>query len=188
MAATVFSGLFAYGTVSLGRLYSWITGTDTPTPFYTDPDLATPFDNPIELDVDGAPGGPIYMDPTYALKIELRDADDVNVWGPFDPIVAPAPGEPPAPACEAPQITTQPQDATVALGDNLVVAVVATGTAPLAYQWYLGATGDTSNPIAGATAATYTAITPGADTYTGWCRIANACGSVDTLTVTVVVS
>ena len=51
----------------------------------------------------------------------------------------------------APAITTQPANETVAVGASATFVVVATGTAPLSYQWYLGSTA-----IAGATAASYT--------------------------------
>ncbi len=50
-----------------------------------------------------------------------------------------------------PVITTQPADETVNTGQTARFTVVATGTAPLAYQWQKNGT-----PIAGATAASYT--------------------------------
>lgn len=39
----------------------------------------------------------------------------------------------------SPAITVQPQDAVVALGDTFTLAVGASGSAPLSYQWYFGA-------------------------------------------------
>ncbi len=51
----------------------------------------------------------------------------------------------------APTITTQPAAATATEGDTATFAVVASGTAPLAYQWQRNGTA-----IAGATAASYT--------------------------------
>ena len=54
------------------------------------------------------------------------------------------------PAPVAPSITTQPLTQTVTAGQNVTFTVVATGTAPLAYQWYLGAAA-----ISGATSASY---------------------------------
>lgn len=50
----------------------------------------------------------------------------------------------------APAITTQPQAKNIASGDDLVLTVVATGTAPLTYQWKKGGVS-----IAGATGTTY---------------------------------
>lgn len=51
----------------------------------------------------------------------------------------------------APQIGAQPQDVTVGAGGNATFSVVASGTAPLSYQWRRNGV-----PIAGATAASYT--------------------------------
>lgn len=52
---------------------------------------------------------------------------------------------------QAPAITTQPANQTVVVGQTATFTVVATGTAPLSYQWQNGTTN-----IAGATSATYT--------------------------------
>ncbi len=51
----------------------------------------------------------------------------------------------------APSITTPPAAQTVNVGSNATFSVVATGTAPLAYQWQKGTT-----DIPGATSASYT--------------------------------
>jgi pectate lyase len=48
-----------------------------------------------------------------------------------------------------PAITTQPGSLSVAVGANATFSVVATGTAPLSYQWFKGVA-----PIAGATSPT----------------------------------
>ena len=50
-----------------------------------------------------------------------------------------------------PQITTQPANQTVSVGQTATFSVVATGTAPLQYQWRKNGTA-----IAGATASSYT--------------------------------
>ena len=50
-----------------------------------------------------------------------------------------------------PSITTQPANQTVTVGQTATFSVVATGTAPLTYQWQKGTTA-----ISGATAASYT--------------------------------
>jgi len=57
----------------------------------------------------------------------------------------------------APTITTQPANQTVAAGQTATFSVVATGTAPLSYQWRKNSTN-----ISGATPASYT--TPGTTT------------------------
>jgi hypothetical protein len=51
----------------------------------------------------------------------------------------------------APSITTQPTNQTVTVGQTATFAVVATGTAPLSYQWQKNGTA-----ISGATSASYT--------------------------------
>jgi hypothetical protein len=55
------------------------------------------------------------------------------------------------PAPTAPSISTQPANQTVTVGQTAAFSVVATGTAPLAYQWQKNNTN-----IGGATAASYT--------------------------------
>jgi len=54
-------------------------------------------------------------------------------------------------APKAPSITTQPANQTVAAGQTATFSVVATGTAPLSYQWRKN-----SSNIGGATVASYT--------------------------------
>jgi hypothetical protein len=53
-------------------------------------------------------------------------------------------------AAVAPAIVTQPASQTVAVGQSVTFSVVATGTAPLTYQWFKNGTA-----IAGATALSY---------------------------------
>lgn len=65
-------------------------------------------------------------------------------------------GEPPV--AVAPAITTQPQAQTVSAGANVSFSVVATGTAPLAYQWQRDGTA-----VAGATAATLAFVASAGD-------------------------
>jgi regulation of enolase protein 1 (concanavalin A-like superfamily) len=54
------------------------------------------------------------------------------------------------PAPVGPTIVTPPQSIVATVGDNVSLSVTATGTAPLAYQWRKGGTGD----IPGATTST----------------------------------
>ena len=56
-----------------------------------------------------------------------------------------------SPPANAPAITSQPTNQTVALGGSAVFAVTATGTPPLFYQWFFNQT----NRIPGATNASY---------------------------------
>ncbi len=60
----------------------------------------------------------------------------------------------------------------------------ASGTTPLSYQWYRGSTGDTSNPISGATSSSYT--TPKLiQTTSYWVAVTNSCGSANSNTATI---
>lgn len=171
-----------------GKLYFFQTGTDTPVAVFQDADLSVEWSVPLVLDAAGRVPGSIYPPVSPALDIRLDDADDVPVVGPLGPIIAVAPAEEPAPPCTPVAIVTQPVNQSVSTGDSATVSVVATGTSPITYQWYLGSSGDTSNPILGAVGSSYTTVALAAGTYTGWVRTANGCGSADSLTVTIVAS
>ena len=85
-----------------------------------------------------------------------------------------------------PVITTQPASQTIASGQTATLSVVATGTAPLTYQWYVGTSGTTTTPIAGATASSYT--TPALTSTTSyWVRVSNASGTADSATATITI-
>jgi len=87
-------------------------------------------------------------------------------------------------AGDPPTITTQPQSQTIASAQTAALSVVATGTAPLSYQCYVGTSGSTSNPITEATASSYT--TPMLTSTTSyWVRVANAFGSANSNTAIV---
>ena len=88
-------------------------------------------------------------------------------------------------SCAPAAITAQPQAASIAAGDSATLSVSVTGSEPLTFQWYSGASGDTSNPIADATAASIT-VTPAATT-SYWVAIANACGNANSEAATVTV-
>lgn len=93
----------------------------------------------------------------------------------------------PAPVAAAPTITTQPQDTTVSVGSSATLSVIASGTEPLTYQWYAGTSGDTGNPINGATTSSYT-TPPLAATISFWVRVSGPGGHVDSATATVTVT
>lgn len=89
-----------------------------------------------------------------------------------------------APQCAAPSITTQPASQTVRENQDATLRVVASGTAPLRYQWYHGSAPDTSSPW-----VTTASVTFGIGaTANFWVRVTNDCGSVDSNTVTVTVT
>ncbi|MCX6929071.1 MAG: immunoglobulin domain-containing protein, partial [Verrucomicrobia bacterium] len=88
----------------------------------------------------------------------------------------------------APTITTQPASQTVTVGANVTFTVVATGTAPLSYQWMKG-----GGNISGATSATLTlssVTTASAGSYTVLVNnsIGSATSAAATLTVNPVVT
>ena len=76
---------------------------------------------------------------------------------------------------ESPQITAQPQSATVTAGQTATFSVTATGSAPLSYQWLMN-----SAPISGATSASYTtpATTTGDSGESFTVTVSNSAGSV----------
>jgi len=89
--------------------------------------------------------------------------------------------------CAAPAITSiGATPASVIAGQPTAVAVVATGTG-ITYQWFKGGSGDTTNPITGATGPSVT-DTPLATTQY-WVRVSSPCGAaaVDSVAVTVTV-
>lgn len=88
--------------------------------------------------------------------------------------------------CVPPAITTQPTNVDVEIGQGATLAVSVSGDSPFTYQWYMGESGDPSNPIAGATAASHAIgpfSAPGIHKF--WVKINNACGEVGSATITV---
>lgn len=76
------------------------------------------------------------------------------------------------PACVPPKIVSAPQ--TVNVGTTSVTfSVTASGDAPLSFQWYAGASGNTSAPITGANTSSLTVKPPVTSAY--WVRITNGC-------------
>ena len=87
--------------------------------------------------------------------------------------------------CAAPSITSQPQGESIPSGHTATLSVTATGNGPLSFQWYHGASGNTSLPV-GANASSFT--TPALTSTTSyWVRVSNSCGSANSATATIVV-
>lgn len=85
--------------------------------------------------------------------------------------------------CTMPAITKSPDSQTVPYDAKASLRVVANGTAPLSYQWYEGAKGDTSKPV-GSNGSSF--LSPGIVTPTSfWVRVTNACGSIDSKAATI---
>ena len=82
-----------------------------------------------------------------------------------------------------PVITSAPSSLTVKKGKRKLLSVVASGKT-LSYQWYKGASGVTTRPIANATSASYK--TPALKVTTKyWVKVQNPAGSVKSGTITV---
>jgi Subtilase family/Ig-like domain CHU_C associated len=84
----------------------------------------------------------------------------------------------------APAITQQPASQTVNPGQPATLSVTATQA--VSYQWYIGASGVTTNPIAGATSSTLVVAPTTTTSY--WVRVSNGCGQTNSVTATVTVN
>ncbi len=80
-------------------------------------------------------------------------------------------------------ISTQPSSFEIVAGNGTVVSVTATGTNP-SYQWYLGNSGDESNPILNATTNSYNTPALSAETRY-WVKVTNSSNSLNSNTATV---
>ncbi len=96
-------------------------------------------------------------------------------------------GTQPAPVSSAvaPQISAQPQSATVNSGQTATFSVTATGTAPLSYQWMKNSTA-----ISGATSASYTTpATASSDNGASFTvTVSNSAGSITSNAATLTVN
>ncbi|MDQ3281904.1 MAG: hypothetical protein M3Q69_10890 [Acidobacteriota bacterium] len=144
--------------------YQWYTGTSGST--------ATP--------VSGATSASLTVSPTATTSYWVRVS---NGCGTANSSTATVTVD--AATCAAPTITAQPQSSTIPSGSYATVAVTATGTG-LTYQWYVGASGNTSQPISGISGPSFQ-VSPGATT-SYWVRVSNACGSVNSASATVTVT
>lgn len=84
----------------------------------------------------------------------------------------------------APAVTAHPVSALINTGQSATLSVTATGDG-LSYQWYQGASGTVSNPVAGANSSTFAAAPAATTSY--WARVSNACGSANSNGATVTV-
>ena len=85
-----------------------------------------------------------------------------------------------------PQVTREPANQIIRPGQSANLRVVASGAAPLAYQWYRGVSGTTTQPIVGATAQDFTTPPlPGTTRY--WVRVSNLVAVADSATATITV-
>jgi hypothetical protein len=87
-----------------------------------------------------------------------------------------------------PTITMQPASQMIASGTTATMSVTASGTGgAFLYQWYVGASGVTTNPIGGATSSSFT--TPALTTTTSyWVSVKDANGTAYSGTATITVT
>jgi hypothetical protein len=89
--------------------------------------------------------------------------------------------------CTPPSIATQPQNKSIVSGTTTSLSVVAGGTGPFTYQWYLGNPGNTATPT-GSNSATLAGLSPASAT-SYWVRVTGQCGvPVDSNTATITVT
>lgn len=88
-------------------------------------------------------------------------------------------------AITTPAIGTHPASVQIAIGNSATFSVAATGGS-LSYQWYFGTSGNTANPVSGATSGSFTtpSLSNGAS-Y--WVRVSNTAGDVNSNTATATV-
>ena len=86
----------------------------------------------------------------------------------------------------APVIITQPASRAIANGTSAELFVEASAVPTPVYQWYQGESGNTLNPVDGATSANFTSPALVA-TRSYWVRVTNPQGSVDSATATITV-
>jgi hypothetical protein len=78
--------------------------------------------------------------------------------------------------CQLPAVTQQPANRFASPNVAASMPMTASGT-NLTYQWYRGASGDTSSPVSGQTTATLTVSAAVTERY--WVRVQNACGTAN---------
>jgi len=84
-----------------------------------------------------------------------------------------------------PVIVNQPASLSIPAGTSAILTVRADGIGPIAYQWYQGLTGDTTQPV-GTNSAEFTSPTLTENT-SYWVRVSHDAGSVDSVLATVTV-
>jgi hypothetical protein len=85
-----------------------------------------------------------------------------------------------------PVFARRPQSQGVVSGHSVTFNVAALGAGPFEFQWYRGSTGDTSNPIAGATSTSYN-TGPLKQTASYWVRLTSPFGTTDSNTATLTI-
>lgn len=80
---------------------------------------------------------------------------------------------------------SQPVSSTINQNQSVTLSVTMQGTGPITYQWYQGESGVTTNPISGATSASYTTPSLAGTQFSYWVRATNPVGSSDSSTAVI---
>lgn len=154
--------------MSLHMTYDGTTLTWT----ITDTKTAKSFTKSITIDIPSSTGNTAYVGFTGGSG-GLTAIQDVLTWT-YAPSGSPIP----------PSITTQPTNQTVIVGQTATFSVVASGTAPLTYQWY-----ENGSSIPNATSSSYTtpATTSNDNGSTFQVIVTNTAGSAGSNIVTLTV-
>ncbi len=86
-------------------------------------------------------------------------------------------------ACTAPSISASPANQWICSGETADLSVTVSGSAPLHYQWYRGAAGNTTDPVGTDSPDFTTPALTGTTSF--WVRVTNDCGSADSAAATV---
>src|SRR5467141_3208343 len=133
------------------------------------------------------PGASITLNLTYSPTIVGSDSGAITITSndPLAPTSTISLAGTATAASAAPTITTQPANQTVTAGQTATFTVVATGTAPLNYQWNKNGTA-----IAGATSSSYTTTaTASSDSGSSFVVVvSNSAGKVTSSAVTLTVN
>ncbi|MBI2837402.1 MAG: IPT/TIG domain-containing protein [Acidobacteria bacterium] len=130
--------------------------------------------DPVSGKLSGTPGTP----GSYAFMVAANDA--VGCTGSLEYMLDVSS------SCAPPHITTQPSSATVTSGAQVLLSVGVDGTAPLVCQWYVGAGGDQSSPVPGASSIVYQTA-PITTTTSYWVHVENTCGYENSIAATLTV-
>ena len=85
--------------------------------------------------------------------------------------------------CTSPTITANPGNQTVVNGSSVTLAVVASGTGPLHYAWFQGASLDESKPVGTDSSSFKSAALTTSMQF--WVKVTNSCGSANSAAATV---
>jgi hypothetical protein len=116
---------------------------------------------------------PLTLSKSYYVKVWTSDAPTVFVTSNVITITV----------IDPPVISAEPVGSTINSGESATLNVTVAPSpnlSPVTYQWYLGASGLTDNPVVGATLPSYT-ITNVTDSQTFWVRVQNEAGYDDSI-------